>query len=342
MIGIDDVARAAGVSTATVSRALSGRGTVSPATRERVLEVAHDLGYVVSSSASSLASGRTRNVGVVVPRLDRWYFSTFLSAASTVLARQGFDVTLYNLTADAVMRREIFDTFVRRGRVDGIIAAAVQLTDDESRRLDELGIPAIAVGGADPRLPSLAVDEVAVGRVATEHLIGLGHRAIAHVGASPGFDLDFRIPTSRRRGFDHAMAAAEIPVDAGLIEAADFTVGGGSLAAHRLLDRGAERPTAIFAASDEMAIGAILAARERGLSVPGDLSVLGIDGHELGRFFDLTTLDQSPARQAERAVETVLAAIDGDGAATASTALGFELIVRGSTGPAPDRSAGAL
>src|SRR5262245_47481554 len=118
MVSIDEVARQAGVSTATVSRALSGRGHVSDVTRARVETAAKALGYVVSASASSLASGRTRNIGVLVPYLDRWFFSTVLSGIASALMRRGYDITLYNLTADREARLSVFETFLRRQRVD--------------------------------------------------------------------------------------------------------------------------------------------------------------------------------------------------------------------------------
>ena len=243
------------------------------------------LGYVVSSSASSLASGRTRNIGVLVPFLDRWFFSTVLSGTASALMRRGYDITLYNLTADREQRRSIFETFLRRQRVDGVIAISIELGDEEIERLRELDLPVIAIGGPNPRLSTLTVDDIAVARLATEHLVALGHRDIAHIGASPEFDIDFHIPTQRRQGFEQALADAGIPARPSLYEPADFTIEGGFRAAKQLLGRPGERPTAIFAASDEMAIGALLAARELGYRVPEDLSVVGIDGHELGEFF---------------------------------------------------------
>lgn len=332
MVSIDEVARAAGVSTATVSRALSGRGHVSDNTRARVADAAKSLGYVVSASASSLASGRTRNIGVLVPFLDRWFFSTVLSGIATALQRRGYDITLYNLTADRSQRHEIFETFLRRQRVDGVIAISIELGHEETERLRELDLPVIAIGGPNPSLTTLTVDDVAVARLATEHLVALGHRDIAHIGASPEFDIDFHIPTHRRQGFELALADAGIPARPSLYEPADFTIEGGFRAAKQLLGRPGERPTAIFAASDEMAIGALLAARELGYRVPEDLSVVGIDGHELGEFFRLTTVDQFPLRQGERAADAILAALDAPPSERAVRAdLPFELIVRGST-----------
>ncbi|MBN7793745.1 LacI family DNA-binding transcriptional regulator [Microbacterium esteraromaticum] len=331
MTSIDEVAKLAGVSTATVSRALSGRGHVSPASRERVRIAAETLGYVVSSRASSLASGRTQNVGVIVPFLDRWFFSTVLSGASSALMRAGYDITLYNITADADVRKDVFSTFLRRKRVDAVIAVSIELDDDETGRLQALGLPVIAIGGPNPQLRTLTVDDTAVARLATEHLIGLGHRAIAHIGANPEFDIDFHIPTRRRLGFEQALADAGITPDPEFLEPADFTVDGGFRAAKQLLGRPGPRPTAIFAASDEMAIGAILAARDLGFRVPEDLSIVGIDGHELGEFFQLTTVDQFPLGQGERAAGAVLAQLEGDTEAAVGGELPFELIVRGTT-----------
>jgi len=330
MVSIDEVARAAGVSTATVSRALSGRGQVSAATRSRVLDAAAALGYVVSASASSLASGRARNIGVLLPVVDRWYFSTVLAGIASGLQSAGYDITLYALTDDPVERAAVFETFLRRRRVDGVIAIAISLDASEVQRLAELGLPVVALGATLPPLPSLSVDDVAVARVATGHLTGLGHRALAHIGTvgGPGVDPQ-HIPSLRRRGFEEALADAGIPADSARHEHGDFTIEGGHRAAMRLLQR-EHRPTAIFAASDEMAIGAMIAARDLGLSVPRDLSVVGVDGHELSGFFGLTTVDQFPHDQGTRAAEAVLAALE---APAPLGPLPFELVVRRSTAP---------
>ncbi len=334
MGGIDEVARAAGVSTATVSRALSGRGRIAAATRDRVRLAAAELGYVVSSSASTLASGRAENIGVVVPLLDHWFFATVLDGMASQLAPSGYDMTLYNLTGDEAQRRGLFERSLRRGRVDALAVLSVALTDAERGQLAELGLPVVGLGVPGEVPISLRVDDDAVGRLATQHLLELGHREIAHIGVGLGsHPLD--VPTRRRRGFEAAMAAAG--VSSPRFAQGDFTVFGGYSAALRLLQGdAAARPTAIFAASDEMAIGAILAARELGLEIPGDLSVVGVDGHELGLVMGLTTIDQFPHAQGERAGRAVLAALGAagtDGAADASASLPFELVTRSSTAP---------
>ncbi|MGO4298713.1 LacI family DNA-binding transcriptional regulator [Leifsonia sp. RAF41] len=311
MPGIDDVARLAGVSTATVSRALSGNGPVSVSTRARVVQAASELGYVVSSDASSLASGRTRNIGAVVPHLNRWFFTSVIEGAERVLLRHGYDLTLYNLSGDGEERRRVFEHHLLRNRVDAVFAVSLELAEDEVLRLLALGKPLVGVGGPLPGVSTLTIDDVAVARLATDHLVALGHRRIAHIGGSHEFDLDFHIPTSRRLGYERALTEAGLPVDERLHRASDFTLPGGYEAAKQLLGTPHERPTAIFAASDEMAIGAILAARDLGLSVPRDVSVIGIDDHPLAEFFGLSTVAQHPVQQGERAAELLLAALGG-------------------------------
>ncbi|SDQ60436.1 LacI family DNA-binding transcriptional regulator [Microbacterium sp. cf332] len=332
MAGIDDVARRAQVSTATVSRTLSGRGPVSSATRERVLRAASDLGYVVSSAASSLATGRTRNIGVLVPILDRWFFSRVLTGIAATLQRNDYDVALYALTAEVDERSRVFATSLRRQRVDGVIVVSMALARAEIAQLGDLGLPVIAMGGQLAGLRSLTVNELEVARTATEHLLGLGHRDIAHIGLHPQFEGDFHIPSQRRRGFESALADAGVAVRDDRFAAGDFTMGGGHEAATRLLRDAEKRPTAIFAASDEMAIGAILAARELGLRVPQDLSVVGVDGHDLGAFFGLTTVDQFPGRQGERVAAAMIAALHGS-TSEPPVDLDFALVERTSTAP---------
>jgi LacI family repressor for deo operon, udp, cdd, tsx, nupC, and nupG len=338
MPGINEVAALAEVSTATVSRALSGKGHVSDATRLRVQSAAFELGYVVSSNASGLATGRTMNVGVVVPFLGRWYFSTAIEGAERALLGHGYDLTLYNLSGGGDERRSVFEHFLLRKRVDAVIAISLELSTGESSRLLDLGKPIVGVGGPLPGVRTLSIDDVAVARTATEHLLALGHRRIAHIGGNSAVELDFHLPTSRREGYALSLSAAGLPLDPGLYVGADFTLQGGYTAARTLLANPHRRPTALFAASDEMAIGAILAARDLGLDVPGDLSVIGIDGHELSGFFGLTTIAQYPAEQGRRAVEMLMDELNpGKRVPAGNVPLEADLVVRSST--APPRSA---
>lgn len=333
MVSIEDVARRAGVSTATVSRALSGNGPVSAAAREKVAEAASALDYVVSSTASSLASGRTKNVGLIVPYLARWFFISAVEGAQQALMRHGYDVTLYNLSGGGGERDSVFDVFLQRQRIDGIIAISLELSPAEVASLHALGKPVVGVGGPIEGVRTLTVDDVAISRLATEHLLSLGHERIAHVGGSETYDLDFHIPTNRRVGYELALREAGIEPKPEYFTSADFTIEGGYHAAKQLLGNPRSRPTAIFAAADEMAIGCILAARDLGLVVPRDVSIIGIDGHELSEFFGLTTIAQYPRAQGEHAVDILMNELSpGKHAEVPSNIpLGYDLIVRSST-----------
>jgi LacI family repressor for deo operon, udp, cdd, tsx, nupC, and nupG len=333
MPGINEVAELAGVSTATVSRALSGNGHVSPATRERVKSAAVQLGYVVSSIASSLATGRTKNVGVVIPFLNSWFYSSVIEGAERAMLGHGYDLTLYNLSGGGDERRSVFEHFLLRKRVDAVIAISLELTADEVSRLLDMNKPIVGVGGPLPGVRTLSIDDVQVARLATEHLLSLGHITIAHIGGNKDLERDFHLPTNRRVGYESALEAVGIPIDPELFQAADFTMEGGYNAAKQLLGNPRKRPTAVFAASDEMAIGTILAARDMGLSVPEDISVIGVDDHELAEFFGLSTVAQFPAEQGRRAVEILMDQLHPGRHNPGGTniPLYFELIVRRST-----------
>lgn len=208
-VRIEDVARSAGVSTATVSRALRGLPSVSPETRAVVTRVATDLGYVASRSASSLASGRTLTVGVVTPHVGKWFFATLIDAVERVLRRDGYDALLVGIgapmAADQPFRAEVL-----RGRVDGIVVLTAPLTGQELDGVRRLTVPIVFVGASVAGAMSVRIDDVAVGRTATEHLLALGHRRIAHIGGDPEQPLNFSAPADRRAGWLSALREAGI------------------------------------------------------------------------------------------------------------------------------------
>ncbi|MET0726413.1 MAG: LacI family DNA-binding transcriptional regulator [Leifsonia sp.] len=332
MSAIADVARLAGVSKATASRALSGRGYVSDATRDRVRTAAADLGYIASPNAASLVTGRTKNVGVIIPFVNRWFFGEVLEGIEASLLAAGYDLTLYNLTADGTQRSRIFEFFLARKRVDAVIAVGVELSVDEVARLHRLGKPVVGIGGAIDGTTTFAIDDVAAARLATEHLIGLGHTRIVHIGGDLAEQMDFSVHGKRKQGFDQAMDGAGLSrTDA--FRPTPFSMPGGYAAALRLLGDPSARPTAVFAACDEVAFGTMLAARELGVEIPGSLSVAGIDGHEYAELFGLTTVVQEPRAQGSRAVASVLHLLEGDAAdhTEGGTVLPVSLVVRRST-----------
>ena len=305
MSAIADVARLAGVSKSTASRALSGRGYVSEGTRSRVVQAASNLGYVVSSNASSLVTGRTRNVGVVIPFINRWYFAETLEGIESALIGAGYDLTLYRLSEDADQRRRVFDYFLVRKRVDAVIAVGIALTTHEVDMLLSLGKPIVGIGGNIEGISTLSIDDVSAARFMTEHLVSLGHTRIMHLGGDRDEQLDFRVQAQRLAGFRIALEAAGITDNDGF-RAVPYTIPGGYAGALAVLADPGSRPTAIVAGCDEIAIGAIIAAAQLGIQVPAQLSIVGIDGHNLADMFGLTTLEQHPSLQGSRAVDLIM------------------------------------
>ncbi|MEU5938712.1 LacI family DNA-binding transcriptional regulator [Micromonospora sp. NPDC047548] len=307
MTRIDDVARLAGVSTATVSRALRGLPMVSAATRRRVLAAAEQLQYAVSPSASRLAGGRTGTVAVVVPRITRWFFGTVVEAVEEFLHQSGYDLLLHNLGGREQIRQRVLRTADLHKRVDGIMLVATPLRPADLTALAALDLPGITVssGTVVPGWPCVRIDDVATARTATRHLLDLGHRRIAHISGDPDDELAFTTHLDRRRGYQEALRAAGIRPDPSLDVESQFTIDGGNRATAELLSRG-EPPTAIFAACDEMAMGAIAALRDAGLRVPQDVSVIGVDDHDLASVLGLSTIAQPAAEQGLLAARLLL------------------------------------
>ena len=334
MTGIEDVAREVGVSTATVSRALRGLPRVSPGTRERVRTVAAEMGYVASAHAASLAGGRTHAIGCVVPNVTRWFFGSVVHGAEELLRREGYDLLLYSVTGEPAARERLFSTHLLGKRVDAVMVLALRPTPEEIAWLERTGSPTVVVGGAVPGWSSVRIDDVETAGDAVRHLVGLGHRRIAHLGGVPDPEhagLDFSTPGDRLLGYRTAMAEAGLPVEAGWEATGDFTALGGHTAARRVLEA-PTRPTAIFAGSDEMAIGATHAVREAGLRVPEDVSVIGIDDHELAAYFDLTTMAQPAAELGRLGAGVLLEALRSPAPLpTVETIVATELVVRGTT-----------
>ena len=344
MTGIRDVAREVGMSTASVSRALRGLPGVSPATRHRVLEAARRLGYVASPQAAGLASGTTRTIGVVVPFVTRWYFSWIVQGAQDRLRGEGYDLLLYNLGGEESARERLLATRYLAKRVDALLVLALTPTPEEQENLRSWDLPVGLVGAEAPGFCCVDIDDVGVSAQAVDHLVELGHERIAYVGGGLEDTLDHRAPRLRAEGWRAAMARHGLPLLPGYDEVGDFTMAGGERAGERLMEL-ADPPTAIYAASDEMAIGVLRALRRAGRRTPQDVSVMGVDDHEMASFLDLTTVAQPVYEQGEAITAMLLAALRGElaaespagsptnqGSATRRT-FPTTLVVRSSTAP---------
>ncbi len=328
---IEDIAAAAGVSVATVSRALRNLPNVAPATRSKVLEVAARFRYELHPQASRLASGRTRTVGVVAPLFGTWFPFRALGGINSVFAKAGYDLLISMMTDPEDRQRFLHGARSFCRRVDGIVMIDTFLSAEVNSADAFFNRPVVAVGERLEGASSIAIDNRIAARRAVEHLIGLGHRRIALVAGPQPVGLPTPVPRHRRLGYQDALRAAGLPGDPSLVVNGEGTATGGSAALATLVE-GAEAPTAVFCASDEMAFGLVQAATRRGLRVPGDLSVVGFDDHDLSEAMGLTTMRQAVDEMGVRAAETVLALIDGVEPVSDIT-WEVPLVIRNTTGP---------
>ncbi|MDX3187178.1 LacI family DNA-binding transcriptional regulator [Streptomyces sp. MN03-5084-2B] len=331
MPSIRDVAKQAQVSTATASRALRGLPSVTPATRARVERAAADLDYVIPFNASSLASGRTNSVGIVVPFVSRWFFGTVIAGAETVLREAGLDLVVYGVP-DEPSRARFFAEMPVRRRVDAVLVLCLPLTLPEADALRALRVPVVLVGTTAEGLSSVGIDDLGAATRAVRHLVELGHRRIGLLGETDPPPHGFTTPGLRRTGYLRALAEAGIEPEPDLEAAGRFTAADGEAAMERLLAR-PHPPSAVFAMSDEMAFGALRSLRRAGAGVPGGVSVIGFDDHELAAALDLSTIAQPVTDQGERAAGLLLDQLRRQ-APPAQVVLPTELVLRGTTGPA--------
>ncbi|MGH6781255.1 MAG: LacI family DNA-binding transcriptional regulator [Sphingomonadaceae bacterium] len=332
MITIADVARAAGVSTATVSRTLSNPEAVSERRRRVVLQAVEALGYAPNYAAKSLRTTRSQRIILTVPDISNPFFSAVIRGAEETAQAAGYSILIGDTRHDSE-REEYYAKMLSRREADGMIFLGHRLAPAAASIVARLGSEAPIVNGCEYE-PDLNVSSVHIANAvaaaeAMQHLYDLGHRRI---GVITGPLLS---PLSRDRlgGVQGAAAGRGLWQDV-LVRTGDFSVDSGEALAKTLLDE-EQPPTAIFCFSDEMAIGVVVALRERGLDCPGDISVIGFDDIRLARAYQpaLTTIRQPKEQIGRKTVEILLAILAGEADGGASITLPHELIVRASTAP---------
>ena len=362
---IRDIARLAGVSTTTVSRTLNHKPDVDPETRERIMRIINDHRYVPSGTASRLAGGRSRLVGVMAPSLTWPLMPNILQGIAEVIEQTAYELVLYSIS-HRTDRSGLIDRILATELIDGLIAlypdgiSRVESSDlaerEASNHLLEVyqqGFPVVILDDQSLHtgIPWIGPDNRIGAYEAVRHLIRLGHRRIAHIQGPAQYQCSY----DRLTGYRQALEEAGITLDPALVVQGDFTTPGGQAAADGLLSA-AERPTAIFAANDQMAYGAMLAVDACGLRVPDDLAVIGFD--DIAMFAPvrpaLTSVRQPFQEMGKRAAETLLALVhapntfdggwydqitqsgaarsNGDAPRTAHVQLPTELVVRESSG----------
>ncbi len=332
-VNMSDVARQAGVSTATVSRALRDMPGVSEPTRKRIKSLADELAYVISPEASRLSGGATGRVAVVVPTINVWFFSTMLAGIEGVLREADLDVLIYHVDG-AEDRRRFFERLPARRKADAVIVIALPVPESEAARLDLMGVQVVVAGGCIRHYPHVRVDDVEVAHQAVGHLLQLGHQRIAMIRTSDLEGAVWAADLARSQGYRAAIQAVGLPLDQELMVTVPWGVDGGARAMDRLLSL-RQPPTAVFAYSDEVAIGALRSLRRAHIPVPERMSIVGVDDHPMAELNDLTTVHQQVGLQGVIAGQLALDLLHGRAPDEQQLTLPTHLVVRGSTAPPP-------
>ena len=328
-ITMADVAARAGVSKTTVSRVLNGKDDLDPATAARVRQVIEELGYVPSAGAVSLARGRTRVVGMLVPSLTWPWVGEVLQGVVDVVEDEGYGLLLFSATRgeDSIRR---FASQVSAKSFDGLVVIEPEGTLDYLEDLHRKGLPVVLVDDREhrPQFPSVAPTNREGAASAARHLLDLGRRRPVVV-AGPE---DLGCTEERRVGFAAVYEDAGFPIDPAHVVGGDFTFDGGRESVGRLLDAGA-RFDCLFAHNDLSAAGALRAMNEAGLRVPHDVAVVGFDDVPLASYTDppLTTVHQALREMGETAARMLMRHFDGTSLPAAPVLLPTSLIVRGSS-----------
>lgn len=323
---IEDVALAAGVSTATVSRVISQPDRVSQKTRNKVQKIIEQLRYVPDAAGRALASGRTMTVGCVIPTLDLAIFARSTHAMQLTLARSGYQLLVASHNYDVTVEIDLVKAFQNRG-VDALVLVGAEHHPQVWSGLKNWSKPVLLTWVCGERYPSVGFDNPAIAGMATRHLLELGHRKI---GMISGHVTHNDRAAQRRQGFLQTMTDAGIPSHERVSQQA-LNISGGRIGLRELLAQ-PDRLTALLCGNDLVAIGALLEAQAQGLRVPEDLSICGIDNHDLaGEIKPGLTTISLPTRELGRiAAAQVLQLLAGEPVPQKSL-LPFELVQRGST-----------
>lgn len=337
---IRDVAAKAGVHPSTVSRVFSGRASISPETRRRVLEAAQALNFQPNAIARSLSEQRTRTIGIVVPHVFNGFFEdSFFPQVMQGLLRATYAAGYRILVSGSSSHQDEIDQvreILGSRQADGIVVMSSRLDVDTVGTLQSKGTPFVLLGHPPADHPGVAwadADNRQATREAVSYLIGLGHRRIAYVGGDP----DVLVTKERLQGYRDALEAAGIRPHSGWIDYGYFAEDGGYQAVARMMALGDQAPTAYYAANDLMALGILRGLRERGIPVPQAVSVVGTnDSPEAGHVHPaLTSLHVPYAAMAEAAASMLIQAIEEGRSPTGFTLLPCRLVVRETTARIP-------
>ena len=324
-----EVAKRAGVGIGTVSRAFNGGDKVSEAAMLRIQSAAEELGYAKTRKSTVELRKRSRLIGVLIPFFDEASPFQRLRGMVSRLAPHGCDVVILNVASPEQARAKLVE-LPRNTVLDGLIIVSLPLQVEEGDRLARARFPTVLVDTSHPSLPSVRNDDRAGGELATKHLLDLGHTRIAFVGEQPQSAFGFVASTNREGGYRQAMTAAGLSIRPDWIRYGAYLHTAARQMARDLLQL-AEPPTAIVAASDTQAVGCLDAARQLGVRVPEDLSIIGYDDIELASTMGLSTVRQPLVYSGERGADLIIEAMAMRPAQPSVEVLELELVVRNTT-----------
>ncbi len=330
-VTIRDVARHAGVGVGTVSRVLNESQSVRDSTRMKVLAAIEDLNFSPSSVARNLSSGVTMALGVTVPFFTNASVVRRLQGIVSVLGGSAYDLALFDVEKSE-NRDNLLTNLIQRKLVDGLIILSMLPLESDMQRFLESGIPGVIVDAYHPQLPSIIVDNEYGAWQAARHLLELGHSRIGYLSDYPDNPFNSAPVFDRFAGFQRALSEAGVPFLPDFYAESSVERDEARQKAYAMLDRD-DRPSAVFAYCDIQAVGVLEAARDLGLRVPQDLSVIGYDGIEAAEYLQLTTIRQSLFSSGVRGAELLLQVMNGLMPENKDILLPTELVIRGTTAP---------
>ncbi|MCM3567036.1 LacI family DNA-binding transcriptional regulator [Neobacillus mesonae] len=309
MSTIKEIAERANVSRTTVSRVLNNSGYVSEEVKKRVLKVIEETGYVPSENAKSLRTKKTKVIGVILPKISTETSSRLVNGIDEVLAEKGYQILLTN--TNLIPEKEIeFLRLLKSRHVDGVILSATNINEQLVDEIYRLKIPFVMVGQRISGLPNVVFDDYQATRDIVNLLIKKGHKKIAFIGVD---EKDHAVGYLRKLGFIESMKESHLPIEKSWIQKGIFDMKSGYNCMKLILDSSQNKPTAVVAVTDRLAIGAMQYIKEIGLSIPGDIAIAGMGASELSKFISppLTTIDFSFEDAGREAASLLLEKING-------------------------------
>jgi LacI family transcriptional regulator len=330
---IHDVALEAGVGIGTVSRVVNNSPRVKPGTRERVQAAIDRLQYKPDPIARSMISKRTNSFGVIVPFFTRPFFMEVLRGVEMVSARLGRELVLYNVETEA-QRDHYFSELPMHRKVDGLLIVSLTPDDAVSRRLRDSGLAVVLMDAYSPMFTSLVVNNVEGAYQAVKCLIENGHRRIGFINGKIEGNFKFNQANDRLIGLHRAFGEGGLLFEPELVFTSEWSRMGGKQAALQLLSQ-QKPPTAIFAASDMQAVGVLEAAKDLGIPIPEQLSVIGFDGIEVSELLEISTVRQPMLEMGEVGAARLVELIDDSVKTPELIRFDTKLVERRTTGPVP-------